>query len=214
MNRRISTVALLAGLVLGVTGAWAAQSAAVGSRHASPTAKPVDSPAMTVRVRGTQVPVNPDKGTYAMRGDLLGRWTVIPAKTLHDTPTLYVESGLERFAGCLDRNHDKACQATEPHGVLRAAYIYWASFDGNGLLIRGQCVHPVTGGTLAFGGARGVVTMHDTPVGNAVRTTYRGRVVLRSAPPPATSTAPKPFDRGVAPTFDSGVTPTSTRRAC
>jgi len=187
MNRSISTLTLLAGLVLGVTGAWVAQGAAAGSRPAShPAASvsgPIGSTATTFRVRGTQVPVDPDKGTYAMRGDLVGRWTVVPAKTLNATPRLYVEAGRERFVGCLDRNHDEVCQATEPHGVLRSSYIYWSSFAGNGQLVRGRWVHPVTGGSLAFEGSQGVINMLDTPAGYGVRTTYRGRVVLLPTPP-------------------------------
>ena len=190
MKRRVSTLTLLAGLVLGVTGAWVAQSAEAGTRPASDSATsvsgPIGSAATTVRVRGTQVPVNPDKGTYVMRGDLVGRWTVIPAKVLDDTPQLYVEAGREQFVGCLDRNHDEVCQDTEPHGVLRSSYSSWASFAGNGQLVRGRWVHPVTGGTLAFEGSRGVINMLDTPAGYGVRTTYRGRVVLMSTPSAAT----------------------------
>ena len=187
MNRSISTLILLAGLVLGVTGAWVAQSAAAGSRSASQPAASVaghlGSAATTVRVRGTQVPINPNKGTYAMRGDLVGRWRVIPVKVLHDTPQLYVEAGREQFVGCLDRNHDEVCQDREPRGVLRSTYIYWSSFADDGKLVRGRWVHPVTGGTRAFEGARGAINMLDTPVGYGVRTTYRGRVVLLPTPP-------------------------------
>jgi hypothetical protein len=63
--------------------------------------------------------------------------------------------------------------------VMRFAYLYWASFDSDGNLLRGQCVHPVTGGDGSFTGARGVLRMVDRPVGGGeVRTTYRGRVVL------------------------------------
>ena len=177
-------LALLAGLVLGVTGAWVVQSAAAGSRPASqPAAGHIGSAATTVRVRGTRVPVNPDKGTYAMRGDLVGRWRVIPAKVLHDTPQLYVEAGREQFVGCLDRNHDEVCQDREPRGVLRSTYIYWSSFAHDGKLVRGRWLHPVTGGTRAFERARGALTMLDTPVGYGVRTTYRGRVLLPSSSP-------------------------------
>jgi len=72
--------------------------------------------------------------------------------------------------------------ATEPHGVLRASYIYWSSFADNGQLVRGRWVHPVTGGSLAFAGARGLISMLDAQVGYGVRTTYHGRVVLASNP--------------------------------
>jgi len=190
MNRRISTLTLLAGLVLGATGAWGPQNPVAASGPASHStasvSRPLDSAGTTLRVRGTRVPVDADKGTYAMRGDLVGRWTVIPAKVLDDTPQLYVEAGREQFVGCLDRNHDEVCSDTEPHGVLRSSYIYWSSFAGDGTLIRGRWVHPVTGGTLAFEGTRGLIAMTDTPVGYGVRTTYRGRIVLLSTPPAAT----------------------------
>ncbi len=211
MPRRISTATLLAGLVIGVTGASLVSSASAGPRPASPIDKQAvagaaASASTTVRVRGTQVPINADKGIYETRGDLVGRWTFIPKKTLHDTPRLFVESGVERFNGCLDRNHDKTCAAREPHGVLRSAYLYWASFDGNRKLVRGQCVHPVTGGTRDFTSARGLLHMVDTPVGDAVRTTYRGRVVLTAAVAPATGQAPQ--------TFGSAAGSAPTRRAC
>ena len=213
MNRRISTLTVLAGLVLGVTGAWVAQSAAAGSRAVSHSATsisgPIGSAATTVRVRGTQLPVNPDKGRYTMRGDLVGRWTVIPAKVLNDTPQLYVEAGREQFVGCLDRNHDQVCQVSEPHGVLRSSYIYWASFAGNGQLVRGRWVHPVTGGTLAFEGSRGVINMLATPVGYGVRTTYRGRVVLVSTPPKTPPTTPPTAPPTTPPTAPPTTPPTT-----
>jgi hypothetical protein len=196
MNRRASTLTVLTGLVLGVTGAWVAEGAAAGSstvpHSATSVSGPIGSAATTFRVRGTQLPVNPDKGTYTMRGDLVGRWTVTPAKVLHDTPALYVEAGQEQFVGCLDRNHDEVCQVTEPHGVLRSSYIYWASFTGNGQLVRGRWVHPVTGGTAAFESARGVINMVATPVGYSVRTTYSGRVVLLPTPPTTPHLAASP----------------------
>jgi hypothetical protein len=207
MRNRIFTATLLAGLVIGVTGASLVSSASAGPKPASPLDKQAvtgaaASASTTVRVRGTQVPIDADKGIYATRGDLVGRWTFIPKKTLHQTPQLFVESGVERFNGCLDRNHDKTCATREPHGVLRSAYLYWASFDGHGKLLRGQCVHPVTGGTRDFANARGLLQMFDTPVGDAVRTTYRGRLVLRTALAPASGQAPRAFDptAGSAPT--------------
>jgi hypothetical protein len=142
-----------------------------------------------VTVHGTQVPVDPDNGAYRMRGDLVGRWTVLTGKVLHQSPTLIVLSGKERFRGCLDENHDKRCGTGDAAGAMSFAYLYWASFDHDGNLIRGQCVHPVTGGTRAFAGARGVLRMFDTPTGDAVRTTYRGRLVLGDGPARAAATS-------------------------
>ena len=211
MPRRISTATLLAGLVIGVTGASWVSSASAGPKPASPmdartVAGAAPSASTTVRLRGTQVPINADMCIYGLRGNLVGRWTFIPKKTLPHTPRLFVEPGVERFNGCLARNHDKKCAAREPHGVLRAAYLYSASFDGHGNLVRGQCVHPVTGGTRDFASARGVLHMFDTPVGDAVRPTYRGRVVPRAARAPASGQAPQ--------TFDSAAGSAPSRRAC
>ena len=41
-------------------------------------------------------------------------------------------------------------------------------------------MHPITGGNGGFANARGLLTMHDSPVGNQVRTTYQGTVVLHA----------------------------------
>ena len=152
MPRRISTATLLAGLVIGVTGASLVSSSSAGPTPASPmdrrtVAGAAPSASTTVRVHGTRVPVHADMCIYGLRGDLVGRWTFIPKQALPHTPRNFVEPGVGRFNVCLDRNHDKTCAAREPNGVLRAAYLSWASFDGHGNLVRGRCVHPVTGGT-------------------------------------------------------------------
>jgi hypothetical protein len=39
-------------------------------------------------------------------------------------------------------------------------------------------MHPVTGGTGAFAGARGVIVMADTPTANGVSTSYIGNLTL------------------------------------
>ena len=135
--------------------------------------------AAVVHVSGTQVPINANQGKYRMRGDLRGTWFVDTTKVLHSSPRLFVASGHERFRGCVDADRDKRCAPGEPSGVMRFAYLYWASFDAQGDLVRGECVHPVTGGGGAFARARGVLHMVDRPVaGGEVRTTYRGRLRL------------------------------------
>jgi hypothetical protein len=151
----------------------------VQAHHASGQAK-------TVRVKGTQTLVDLRTGKYEMHGDLVGKWTMVPTETLHKSPTLYVESGLEKFIGCIDTNLNRKCGRREPSGEMRLAYLYWVSFDAKGKLIKGQCVHPVTGGNKSFKGARGVLNMYDRPDGNGVRTTYKGKIRLnavRSDPP-------------------------------
>jgi hypothetical protein len=151
-------------------------------------------------VHGTQVPVDPDNGEYRMRGDLVGTWSVLSGKYLHKSPTLIVLSGKERFTGCVDENHDKKCSSGERAGRMGFAYLYWASFDRAGNLIRGQCTHPVTGGTRGFAGARGLLHMVDRPVGDGVRTTYRGRLVLGGGQARTAATSRGAVSRAAAPT--------------
>jgi len=43
---------------------------------------------------------------------------------------------------CVSALHDWR----DHRGELRLAFLYWASYDLDGKLIKGQCVHPVTGG--------------------------------------------------------------------
>ena len=108
--------------------------------------------------------------------DLVGDWLyVLRTPPLHSTDTLYVEAGTEVFKGCIDRNHNGRCGAGDVSGELRPAFLYWAYYDLDGNLIKGQCTHPITGGTEAFVGARGLLDMVDWPVGDEVKTTYRGR---------------------------------------
>jgi len=136
-----------------------------------------------VRVAGRQIPVDLDNGMYKMRGSLVGDWKYIPKEVLHNAPTLYAEAGVEVFNGCIDRRpRDGKCTRRDYRGELHLAFLYWASFDLSGDLIRGQCVHPITGGRGAFAGARGLLNMVDRPVGDKVKTTYRGRIVLNAVP--------------------------------
>ena len=171
----VSTLAEIAGLGAAVTGAGLLAPSAV----AKPTEQP-SSQQRTVQVQGRQMPVAVANGEWAMRGDLVGSWVAVPrSPELYSSPTLYVDAGTVVFTGCIDRNRNGRCGERDVNGVMYAAYIAWAGFDENGDLIKGQCVHPITGGTGAFVGARGLVTMVDTPVGNKIKTVYR-RTIART----------------------------------
>lgn len=152
--------------------------------------------ARTVHVSGNQVLVRyaPELSTYRMEGDLVGDWVYDPVgPPLYTSKTLYSEAGQETFTGCIDRNRDGRCGRRDSRGTMNLTFLYWASFEPDGTtLITGQCVHPITGGTGAFTGARGVLTMRDRLVGSDVRTRYRGDIVLNAVPaegevPPVTS---------------------------
>jgi hypothetical protein len=169
----------LAGLALTAAGAAMTPTAVASpADFAGANGRP-----KTVHVRGQQVPVDVANGKYVMRGDLVGDWLYVPrTPPLHSSDTLYVEAGTEVFKGCIDRDHNGKCGRRDYRGELHLAFIYWASFDLAGNLIKGQCVHPITGGTGAFVGARGVLNMVDSPVGGEVKTTYRGEIVLNAVP--------------------------------
>jgi hypothetical protein len=160
---------------------------------------PKDSPlggSEDVRVSGQQIPVDIDNGLYEMRGSLIGDWHYMPREVLHndpDRPTLYVESGVEVFTGCIDRRpRDGQCTDRDAQGELHFAFLYWASYDLSGDLIRGQCVHPITGGRGDFAGARGLLRMVDRPAGDEVKTTYRGKVELNAVPGEGEAETPAP----------------------
>jgi hypothetical protein len=195
---------VVAGVATLLAGTWTALPSAGATRHLAEHA----ATSKVVHVRGTQVPIDANKGVYVMRGDLRGKWWGLSEKILHKSPTLIITSGTERFRGCLDQVHNNSCQNGEPSGEMRFAYLYWASFDTQGHLIRGQCVHPIDGGTGAFAGARGVLRMFDHPTGGGVRTTYRGNVVLHGTGGKAAAAS----QARVAPAARSSAAP--TRLAC
>jgi hypothetical protein len=182
MKTTARKTAVFAGLALtigcaGIASAAVANPADVAARSGE---------SQTVRVSGRQIPVDVDNGLYKMRGALVGDWHYIPTEVLHndpDRPTLYVEAGVEVFNGCIDRRpRDGKCTGRDYRGELHLAFLYWASYDLNGNLIKGQCVHPITGGKGAFAGARGLLNMVDRPVGDMVKTTYRGEILLNAVP--------------------------------
>jgi hypothetical protein len=180
---RRATLAGAAVILVG-TGSVAAAMAAPGipgkDRPSGPT---------IVLVRGRQHTVD-DQGRYWMSGNLIGRWTVLTAETLPgyaipEAPWTLVQTGQERFDGCIDQNHSKHCDSDDPLGALSFHYVAWIRYEPNtGRLIEGNCVHPITSGSQDFAGARGVLTMHDIPVGRGegVRTVYQGKIVLNAVP--------------------------------
>jgi hypothetical protein len=177
MTRRMIITSATAVAALGLVCAGGASAAS-----AQPSGGEKGSTSVTVPVQGRQIPIDDTGHNYRMTGGLVGKWRINPTLTLHDAPTLYSEAGQETFDGCLDLNRNGRCGHREPQGRLRSVYLYWVSFDSDGKLVRGQCIHPITGGDGDFAGARGVIDMVDRPVGDEVRTTYRGTVILNAEP--------------------------------
>ena len=223
MNTRTRKAATLAGMALitsfvGIAPATVATSAEAPAASGTSAEGAVRSgDRQTVHVAGRQIPVDLDNGLYEMQGSLVGDWQYIPTEVLHDQPTLYAEAGVEVFKGCIDRRpRDGRCTRRDYRGELHLAFLYWASFDLEGNLLRGQCVHPITGGRGAFAGARGLLNMVDRPVGEEVRTTYRGRIVLNAVPTEGEADTPSaPAESGKAATAVDPRSPAATgRRAC
>ena len=174
--------------------------------------RPGKGKARTVQVSGQQIPVDVDKGQYEMRGGLVGTWRYMPRAVLHDGNTFYSEAGVEVFNGCIDRRRNGKCDGRDPRGELHFTFLYWASFDLEGNLIKGQCVHPISGGKGAFAGARGRLDMVDRPVGEEVRTTYRGQIVLNAVPTEGDASTPPPTE--AAATTGPTASGAAVRRGC
>ena len=154
---------------------------ALGVIAATGAALAVASPgqaASSIPISGTQTVVDENAGTFKMHGTLVGDWAVTSFNVLANAPTLHAK-GTERFSGCLDRGRDGSCNG-DPSGTLRFTIDYSALFDPPGTqnLVWGACLHPVTGGTGAFAGARGVIVMADTPTADGVKTSYIGNLTL------------------------------------
>jgi hypothetical protein len=131
-------------------------------------------------LKGKQTVVNEQKGIYTMTGSLVGAWNVTAFKVEYgDTGGRFVGSGKELFKGCYDTDRSGVCDAGEPSGTLRFTFVYWANYKpGTETLIKGQCIHPVVGGTGGFAKAKGVVHMVDVPTKSGVRTTYSGALTV------------------------------------
>ena len=150
-----------------------------------------------LHVRGTQTVIDENAGTFAMHGTLVGTWFTTSFVPAYDSPTLFAAKGTERFVGCVDQNHNRACNVAEPQGTMRFDLIYWANFDGaTGAFRHAQCVHPVTHGTGSFAGATGLLLMDDRVHGQEVKTNYHGEIQLAgggsaSQTAPASAAAPR-----------------------
>jgi hypothetical protein len=172
---------------------WVATAVATGLVLVSAVAAaPGDKP---LTLRGTQIVVDQQTGSYRMTGSLVGSWN-ITAFTTHyaGVDGRFVGSGKELFRGCLDSNRSGACDAGEPAGSLRFNFVYWATYKpGTEVLVRGECVHPVVGGSGAFAKAKGVIHMVDVPAKSGVRTTYSGTLAVPGLD--VSSAAPAPVRR-------------------
>jgi hypothetical protein len=155
------------------TGVWI--GIAVTALAASVAAASAASSAEPVKVNGLQIVVDEKKGLYEMKGSLVGAWAITSFTPRYQSSSEFAGTGTERFRGCHDLDRSGVCDAGEPTGSIRFTFMYWASFDPkSGNLVKGQCVHPVTGGTGAFAGAKGLIVMHDRPTKTGIRTTYSG----------------------------------------
>jgi len=146
-----------------------------------PTALAGDDRPKTVHVSGSQTPLK-NPLNFDVTGDLIGTWYTLSVFPTTTKPTLYVSTGTEKFVGCLDRRGDGKCGRRDLEGTLTFDYIAWVNLDEEGNFIKGQCTHPVTGGTGDFAGSRGVINIYDTPVGDEVESVYRGDIELNAVP--------------------------------
>jgi len=159
MSMKLAGAAVLA--VLAVTTSVTASAASPGG----------------VSVSGTQTVLDEKQGIYAMHGALLGSWQVTSFVPRYNNAHPFVATGTEKFVGCQDVDRSTTCDVDEPTGTLRLMFVYWADYDAKtNALVRGECVHPLVGGTGAFARASGVLFMKDAVVGTTVRTTYHGQL--------------------------------------
>ena len=181
-TKRIAVLAALAAAVLSVATAVAT----AGSNGPQ-------------KLRGNYVVVDEEKGLSRTDGSLIGTWQTMSFKTIAEgltqtagvggPPYEYAAAGTELFTGCHDRNANKKCDAAEK-GTLRFTFTYWGTYDPEtGALIKGQCQHPIVGGTGAFKLARGVVYMSDRPTASGVVTVYSGTLAYGGAMPRSLASA-------------------------
>src|SRR5437762_106724 len=130
--------------------ALAAVAAAVSV--AAATAAPA-----SVSLSGTQTVLDEKRGIFEMHGSLVGTWYVTSFVPRFKSAHPFVATGTEKFVGCLDADRSTTCDVDEPAGTLKLTFVYWADYDAKTkALVRGQCVHPVVGGTGVFARASGV----------------------------------------------------------
>jgi hypothetical protein len=154
-----------------VIGVVALAFAFVGAAVAEPAPQ-------SVALSGKQITIDEKTGKYEMQGSLVGKWLVTAFTPQYASASQVVGVGKERFVGCLDASRNGTCDAGEPAGTLRMSFTFWATLDPTKktpTMLRGDCVHPILGGTGAFAKAKGVVFMKDRPAKTGeILTTYRG----------------------------------------
>jgi hypothetical protein len=130
----------------------------------------VPAGAATYQVAGKQTVIDADAGTSTMSGGLLGAWKITSFEQVALSP-YYEAKGTESFEGCIDRRRDRSCKG-DPSGTLAFEFSYWATYGSAdpASLVWGACWHPVVGGTGAFAGAQGALTMVDSPTSAGVST--------------------------------------------
>lgn len=188
---RVGTTILRA--ILAVLAVSFAIAGPVAAMPVPPSPEPGnDRPLATTlqQVRGRQFPVDTKQGKHSMLGDLIGSWTVRSAPgsagyAIPETPWTRVQTGQERFVGCLDRNYSRRCDTGEPSGALGFNYALWMQYDPDlGWMVKGKCLHLVTGGSGDFTGARGVLLMYPGPAGRGeqVNSIYKGEIAPNAIP--------------------------------
>jgi hypothetical protein len=154
----------------------------------------------SVSLSGKQITIDEQTGKYEMQGSLVGKWFVTAFTPQYASPSQIVATGKERFAGCLDANRNGTCDAGEAAGTLRMTFTFWATFDPakkTPTVLRGDCVHPILGGTGAFAKSKGVVFMKDVRTKSGeLLTTYRGTLEYGAQTTSAVSQARTLSSRG------------------
>lgn len=140
---------------------------------------PTAATAAVYTVSGAQVSVSETQST--MTGGLNGNWTAsVTEYRWNDATGRLIAWGTESFTGCLDRRRD-GCDRTDPQGTMSFKFTAWQKYDPRSgyAFVTGACIHPVTGGTDGFRGARGVITMKDTLQSDStVSTSYSGVLTI------------------------------------
>jgi hypothetical protein len=124
------------------------------------------------------------EATYVMLGDLVGCWytdAFVPGE-MHPGGE-FTATGTETFAGCIDANHNGACNATDPTGTFRTTFVFYAILDPNtGAELSGHCYHPIIAGsgTGGFARAHGAVNFVDNVTPTQITADYFGEIELAS----------------------------------
>ncbi len=141
---------------------------------------PLAATAGIYAVSGSQVPVTDTLAT--MTGGLNGDWTTLSLDYRYDEQTGRLTAwGTESFQGCVDRGHD-GCDSSDLQGAMFFKFAAWQQYDPQTFAFKsGGCIHPVTGATGDFQGARGVIVMKDTPQPDgSISTSYWGVLTIPS----------------------------------